>query len=219
MTMRALTLRLCVALLAQLPLALSPARAQAARASNDSMSQVDEAFRSWLIEHLDRRDQYFADDPSHESPDAKVQYAHATARLVDSLPPMDLVWLIGNNWCGSSGCTTVVIDRSSGTPRIVDEINLTRPPISVLPTTSNGWHDIRVLAWGGGQIVPDWATFRFDGKEYWDRRHTPKRGALPSGKVVFTDATPLHFLYRCRRKTVGEDLRDCKVPKLIPPKQ
>jgi hypothetical protein len=201
----------------QVPFALSPARAQSARASSVPSLQSDEALRSWLIEHLERSDPSGDDD--EESEDATTKFAHARVRLVDSAPPMDLVFLTGHVWCGSGGCTTLVIDRSSGTPRIVSNISVTQPPISVLPTTNKGWHDIRALGAGGGRPAAEWETYRFTGEDYTEYRSGPWHAGEKAGQMVFTDATPLHFLYRCRRRTVGEDMRDCKVPKFTPPKR
>lgn len=217
--MKPFRLYLCFTLVALTSLALSPARAQSARRSRvpASHSQVDETLRSWLIQNLRRGDPL--GDGDEESADATVKFAHARVRLVDSAPPMDLVFLTGTEWCGSGGCTTLVIDRSSGTPRVVSYISVTQPPISVLPTTNKGWHDLRALGVGGGRRVDEWETYRFNGEGYTDFRNSPMRAGKKSGKVVFTDSTPpLHFLYRCRRKTVGEDMRDCKVPKFQPRK-
>jgi hypothetical protein len=77
-----------------------------------------------------------------------------------------IVHLTNNDWCGSGGCTTLVLARDGDSWRLVTEIGITRPPIRVLTTKSNGWHSLAVWVQGGG-IQPGYeAELRFDGKAY-----------------------------------------------------
>jgi hypothetical protein len=60
-----------------------------------------------------------------------------------------IVYLKGGSWCGSGGCTTLILAPKGPSYRIVTKITITRPPIRVLTSKSNGWHDISVQVQGG----------------------------------------------------------------------
>jgi hypothetical protein len=77
-----------------------------------------------------------------------------------------IVYVTGQAWCGSGGCTTLILAPNDSSFRLVTRITISRPPISVLPTKSNGWHDLSVHVQGGG-IQPGYdAELSFDGKTY-----------------------------------------------------
>jgi hypothetical protein len=77
-----------------------------------------------------------------------------------------VVHLTSNAWCGSGGCTTLILVRDGDSWRILTEISITRPPIRALTAKSNGWRNIAVWVRGGG-IQPGYeAELRFDGKTY-----------------------------------------------------
>lgn len=118
----------------------------------DSTSPVDEVLRSFLISHLERIDPEEQDADS--SWDAKVVYAIDSVSLAGSWPRADLVYVVAPlEWCGSGGCTTLVIDRTAATPRIVAEISLAWLPIRVLPTKSHGLHDLGLVVGSGAESL------------------------------------------------------------------
>lgn len=177
----------------------------------DSITPVDETLRSFLIDRLDRADPYL--HAADTSIDAKTRYSVARVQLSESGPPVEVVLLVGQIWCGTSGCTTLVITNDSGKRRIRSEISLTREPISAMSTVSNGWRDLRALSVGGGKLIADWATYQYDGRSYRLRGYTPMRSTNDSGQVLLSRSTPLHLLYRCRRSLVGVECRECALPK------
>lgn len=177
----------------------------------DSTSPVDEVLRFFLIAHLERIDPEKQDADS--SWDAKVVYAIDSVSLAGSGPRADLVYVVAPlDWCGSGGCTTLVIDRTAATPRIVAEISLTWQPIRVLPTTSHGWHDLGLLVGSGAET---WDTYRYNGRRYRLYRSVPLSAAdTAAGQAVLPPGTSEHPLYHCRRHLVGDERRDCGLPKL-----
>lgn len=109
-----------------------------------------------------------------------------------------LVYLVGRWWCGSGGCPLLVLAADRGSYTVVTRILITRPPIRVLSTTSNGWRDIAVWVQGGGIQHGYEAELRFDGKTYPISPANPPARRLtrkvPGETVISSSqkATPLY---------------------------
>jgi hypothetical protein len=77
-----------------------------------------------------------------------------------------IVYLMNGAWCGSGGCTTLILAPEKSSYCAVTRVSATWPPIRILETRSHGWRDIGVWVQGGG-IQPGYeAVLHFDGKEY-----------------------------------------------------
>ena len=115
----------------------------------------------------------------------------------DGLPEA-IVYLLGNGWCGSGGCNTLVLARAGDSWKLVGNTTVTRPPIRVLFTTAHRWHSICVWVQGGG-IQPGYeAELPFDGESYPRNPTVPparKVEGSAEGAVVIAstqNATPLY---------------------------
>jgi hypothetical protein len=98
--------------------------------------------------------------------DSGEAFVAATADLNGDGKAEAVVHLTGPNWCGSGGCTTLILTPAGDSWRLVTRLSITRPPIRLLRTRSNGWRDLEVRVQGGG-IQPGYeAQLRFDGKTY-----------------------------------------------------
>lgn len=103
--------------------------------------------------------------------------------LVDDLPgpihyfatPVDLdgdrepewiVHLVGPSVCGTGGCDTMVFKESENELELVTRITLTRPPIVVANTETEGWRDLTVRVSGGGLLPGHSAKLPYDGTTY-----------------------------------------------------
>jgi uncharacterized protein YecT (DUF1311 family) len=110
-----------------------------------------------------------------------------------------IVYLIGNEWCGTGGCTTLVLAQDGSGWKLVTKITVTRPPIRVLGSVSNGWRDISVGVRGEGGNSPGYfAELRFDGKSYPTNPSIPPAAPLAEdveGQVVVPPAPMLTPLY------------------------
>lgn len=67
--------------------------------------------------------------------------------------------------CGSGGCAFHVLAFRHGRWTIVSGSTVTRAPIRVLATSSQGWRDLGV-AIGGGGMRPAMVRLRFNGRRY-----------------------------------------------------
>jgi hypothetical protein len=99
------------------------------------------------------------------------------------------VYLSDRGYCGSAGCTLVVLSRRGSTYRVVLRSPVTQLPIRLLPTSTKGWRDIGVTVAGGGIAEPYLARLRFDGGRYPSNPTVPP--AIPlkhsTGKVLIAD--------------------------------
>lgn len=150
----------------------------------DSLS-ADSAARRALAEAVER---YAGPlDPDWDGAGWRVGWADVNDDgLLDAL-----VYLEGPAWCGSGGCTLLVMEAIDeddaevlGPFRPAAEISLMHGPVTVAPTASDGWHDL---------VVEDeqgvWRRLRFDGETYpYSPGDGERLGAAPaSGTVLFED--------------------------------
>lgn len=118
-----------------------------------------EAVQSWL------RQRYSGFDDIH--------FFHAGVDLNGDGQREIVVYAYGPMLCGTGGCDTVVLEPAGDGFRVVSEISVTRPPVRVLPGTTNGWHDLLVRVSGGGLPEGYDAELRFDGTTYPDNPTVP----------------------------------------------
>jgi hypothetical protein len=119
--------------------------------------------------------------------DETALYFPAFGDLKDDGTQEVIVYLIGNNWCGSGGCTTLILAPKDFSYKLVTKITISRPPIRVLATKSNGWHDIAVQVRGGGIMHAYEAKLSFNGKKYPSNPSVPPARRLVekvAGEVV-----------------------------------
>src|ERR1035441_5966680 len=105
--------------------------------------------------------------------DLKGRFVAAFADLNGDGRLEAIVYLTSNDWCGSGGCTTLILTRDGNSWKLLTKVTITRPPIRALTRKSNGWRSIGVWVQGGG-IQPGYeAELRFDGKTYPQNPTTP----------------------------------------------
>jgi hypothetical protein len=104
----------------------------------------------------------------------KTRYVPAFVDLRDNGEREIIVYLTGDGWCGSGGCTTLILAAEGSSFRVVTKVFTTRPPIRVLKTKSNGWHDISVTVrvwYGEGSVYAREQRLSFTGKSYRPSAH------------------------------------------------
>jgi hypothetical protein len=128
---------------------------------------------------------------------SETRYSAAFVDLRENGAQQVIVYLTGN-WCGTGGCTMLILTPEGTSYRVITKTPITRLPIRVLTTRSNGWHDISVRVQGGG-IQPGGETvLPFDGKSYPDNPTMPPARRLAgkaAGRVVLglnAEETPLY---------------------------
>lgn len=69
------------------------------------------------------------------------------------------------SYCGSGGCTLVVMHQTAGRLSVVSSSTVTREPICVAAETSYGWHTL-IVSVGGGGLAFGRRQLRFNGSRY-----------------------------------------------------
>ena len=122
-------------------------------------------------------------------PGETVRYFDAAVDLNSDGKQEVLVYVVGQNWCGSGGCPLIILTPEGSSYRVVTKTTVTQTPIRVLDGSSSGWRNLGVGVSGGG--IPGYeAELRFDGKSYpQNPTLLPARktnGNLP-GRVLIPD--------------------------------
>lgn len=95
---------------------------------------------------------------------APVSYV---ARAVgDGEGALTLVYLVGPEFCGSGGCKLLILRRIREAYAVLGDTTVTRTPVRVLSTRTNGLPDIGVQVAGGGIVDGYEARLTFDGARY-----------------------------------------------------
>jgi hypothetical protein len=110
-----------------------------------------------------------------------TRYFAAFVHLRDDDTQQAIVYLTNDGWCGSGGCTTLILEPKGFTYRVITKVTTTRPPIRVLSTKTNGWHDLAVRVQGGGTVHAYEAKLPFNGKSY------PISPSMPSARKLATE--------------------------------
>ena len=98
-----------------------------------------------------------------------------------------LVYLVGMNWCGSGGCTLLILRPGpTGWEPLGNLVTLVSNPVRVLTTSTNGLPDIGVTVSGGGGPPAYEAKLSFDGRSY-PRFPSDEPLVGAEGTVVITD--------------------------------
>ncbi len=104
-------------------------------------------------------------------------FLYATADLNDDGRDEVIVYFDEDPWCGSGGCTALVLSRFPSL-KMISKITITRLAFSVLASTSHGWHDLTVTVRGGGITKPYESQLRFDGRSY------PSNSSIPASRPL-----------------------------------
>jgi hypothetical protein len=127
-----------------------------------------------------------------ESPDTTLRVSVAAVDLGGDGKKETLVYLSGQDWCGTGGCPLLVLAREGSSFRVISTTTITRPPIRILPTRSHGWSDLGVTVVGGGIMQAYVAKLPFNGSGYARNPTTApaSRARGPQGSVVISADDP-----------------------------
>ncbi|HLV88628.1 MAG TPA: nuclear transport factor 2 family protein [Candidatus Sulfotelmatobacter sp.] len=119
----------------------------------------EEALKAFIAHYL---------SPSGAAQTVQSPYVFAWADLKDDGQSEAITYLTGPGWCGAGGCTAPILAPKDSTYFVIAKVTVTRLPIRVLSSKTNGWHDLAVSVAGGGISSGFDARLSFDGKTYPD---------------------------------------------------
>jgi hypothetical protein len=92
------------------------------------------------------------------------------------VPGTDLtvVYLSGQLWCGSGGCTLLILKSSDAEYSILGKVSLANLPIRLLNSRHHGSPDIGIVVKGGGISSAHEVALQFDGSHYPSNPTTAK---------------------------------------------
>ncbi len=97
----------------------------------------------------------------------------------------EVVYVSGEGWCGSGGCTLLILEPSGSTFKVLGKLAIVQLPIRLLPSMKNGFPDIGVTVQGGGILAGYEAVLSFNGESY------PRNPSLPPARKVATIQGPV----------------------------
>lgn len=101
-----------------------------------------------------------------EYPDAgTIRYALARKDLNGDGTDEAIVYLAGPYFCGTGGCNMLVLTPAAAMWSKVGDVSVSRTPVAVLDSRTNGWSDLTVAIAGGGGPSGT-VVLKFDGKGY-----------------------------------------------------
>ncbi len=137
-------------------------------------------------ESVDKFMQNYLGPPSSDKSNTR-RYFSASVDLKDDGTHEVIVYVLDAGFCGSGGCTTLILTPKDSSYRTVTKITIARLPIRVLATKSNGWHDLGIWVQGGGIQHGYEAKLSFNGMTYPSNPPMPPARRLTrkvAGKVV-----------------------------------
>lgn len=93
------------------------------------------------------------------------RYMYTFVHLSSDNRPGAIVFIRGEGWCGTGGCTTLVLTANDSGYKVISHIPATQLPIRKLKAKSHGWHDLAV--WTPTDGVFHEERLVFDGVSYW----------------------------------------------------
>jgi hypothetical protein len=101
----------------------------------------------------------------------------------------DVVYVSGQSWCGSGGCTLLILAPSKESFKLLGKITIAQLPVRLLSSTQNGHPDIGVTVQGGGVQAGYEAVLSFNGESYPRNPSLPpaRKATAVQGKVIIAN--------------------------------
>ncbi len=90
---------------------------------------------------------------AHYADQTYPEYKHAFIDLNNDGVDDAVILLQGRSWCGSGGCALLILQGEGEGYRVISKSTVTREPVRISETTSNGWRDIIVHSDGTEKLL------------------------------------------------------------------
>lgn len=123
--------------------------------------------------------------PGAGLPDPTTRITAVTVKTDGGKNKEYIVYVSGSRWCGSGGCTMLILEPIGSSFKVLGRVTIVQLPIRLLPSMANGHPDIGVRVQGGGVRSGYEAVLSFDGASYPTnpsippaRKYTAARGEV-----------------------------------------
>ncbi len=130
-------------------------------------------------------------------PDKTTRITAVSVKTDDGKTEEDIVYISGQGWCGSGGCTMLILEPSESAFNVLGRVTIVQLPIRLLPSANDGHPDIGVLVQGGGIQSGYEAVLSFNGKSYPSNPSMPpaRKATSVRGKVIIATTQDSVLLY------------------------
>lgn len=103
--------------------------------------------------------------------------------------PEDVVYVSGQRWCGSGGCTLLILAPTESSFKLLGKVTIVQLPVRLLSSLQNGRPDIGVTVQGGGVQAGYEAVLSFNGESYPRNPSLPpaRKATAVQGKVIIAN--------------------------------
>jgi hypothetical protein len=131
------------------------------------------------------------------APDTATKITTVTVTVDNGKAEEDIVYISGQEWCGSGGCTMLILEPTGSSFKVLGRVTIVQLPIRLLRTMRNGHPDIGVFVQGGGILLAYEAVLTFNGRKYPSNPSLPpaRKASSIQGKAIITttqDSVPLY---------------------------
>jgi hypothetical protein len=124
-----------------------------------------------------------------------TRYSAAFVDLRDDGKREAVVYLTGSAWCGTGGCTMLILVPEGDSFKSIKRMPTVVLPISMLKNKTNGWHDICLVT---GRPL-DEAVLSFNGRTYLNQRARVSSDQI-EGEALLTKSTHSLALYQAGKE-------------------
>src|SRR5665213_2647415 len=120
-------------------------------------------------------------NPGGGLPDKTTRVSIVSVPLEIGASEEQIVYVTGRGWCGSGGCTLLILEPSADTFKVLGDLSVIQLPVKVLPGFTKGHPEISVSARGVSVGSEYRVPLSFDGRRY------PADATLPLAKRITVD--------------------------------
>ena len=167
---------------------IMPVRALQGQQDTVESNVPSETLKQFLRSYLNR---------GQLTPDKTTRITVVSVKTKEKATQEQIVYVSGQGWCGSGGCTLLILEPGDSSFKVLGRVTIVQPPVRLLPSMAHGYPDIGVRVQGGG-IQPGYeAVLSFDGTTYPNNPSLPPARRMKSsqGKEIITGAENSFPLY------------------------
>jgi hypothetical protein len=122
-------------------------------------------------------------------PDTTTRVTAFSVKTDDGRTDENIVYVSGQGWCGSGGCTMLILEPTESSFKVLGRVTIVQLPIRLLRSTSHGHPDIGVIVQGGGILSGYEAVLSFNGERYRSNPSLPpgRKATTVQGKVIIAN--------------------------------